>query len=191
MRLKEEGFKDLVREWWQGSVFRGSRIYCLSEKLKALKGNLRGWNKDVFNRVEENMKVALKKVAYRDDLENQRPLSSNEMEERVSAIEDFKKWAIMEETSWRQKSRETWLKEGDKNTCFFHRMANSHSRRNNFTKIRIGGECFTSQADIRSSVVNAYWELLSNLGVWRANLEGLNFNRLEEGEVANLEVPFT
>ena len=36
------------REWWQGSMFKGSKSYCLSEKLKALKGNLRGWNKDVF-----------------------------------------------------------------------------------------------------------------------------------------------
>ena len=108
----------------------------------------------------------------------------------MSAIEDFKKWAIMEETSWRQKSRETWLKEGDKNTDFFHKMENSYSRRNNFTKIRIGGDCFTNQADIKSGVVNAYRELLSNPEVWRASPEGLNFNRIEGDEAANLEVPF-
>ena len=73
MWLKEEGFKDLVGEWWQGLVFRWSKSYYLSEKLKALKGNMRGWNKDVFGRVEENKKVALKKVAYWDDLKNQAP----------------------------------------------------------------------------------------------------------------------
>ena len=70
-------------------------------------------------------------------------------------------------------------------------MANSNSRRNNFTKIRVGGECFSGQVDIRSSVVKAYRELLSNPRVWRANPKGLNFNWLEEGEAANLEVPFT
>ena len=56
------------------------------------------------------------------------------------AMEDFKKWSLLEETSWRQKSREIWLKEGDRNTGLFHKMANSHKRRNTIERIRIGGE---------------------------------------------------
>ena len=55
-------------------------------------------------------------------------------------MEDFKKWSLLEETSWRQNSREIWLKEGDRNTGFFHIMANSHKRRNTIDRIRIGGE---------------------------------------------------
>ena len=46
------------------------------------------------------------------------------------AREDYKNWVDMEEVSWRQKSIELWLKEEDRNTGFFHRMANSHRRRN-------------------------------------------------------------
>ena len=36
----------------------------------------------------------------------------------------------MEEILWRQKSRETWLKEGDKNMGFLHMMENSNRKRN-------------------------------------------------------------
>ena len=37
-------------------------------------------------------------------------MSLEEAEERGKAREDYKKWVDMEEVSWRQKSRETWLK---------------------------------------------------------------------------------
>ena len=69
------------------------------EKIKALKSKLKVWNKEVFGRVEENKKKSLSKVAAWDDLENQRSLSLVEAEARLAAMEDFKKWSIMEETS--------------------------------------------------------------------------------------------
>ena len=36
----------------------------------------------------------------------------------MKAIYDFKRWALMEEMSLRHKSREIWLKEGDKKHVF-------------------------------------------------------------------------
>ena len=71
----------------------------LMEKIKALKVKLKAWNKGVFGNVDVQKKSALKKVALWDDIESRRPLSAGEREERMGAMEDFKKWAIMEEIS--------------------------------------------------------------------------------------------
>ncbi|RVW87919.1 DNA-repair protein XRCC1 [Vitis vinifera] len=74
-----------------------------------------------------------------DNQEQLRALNEQELEARKEAREEFTKWALMEEISWRQKSRETWLKEGDKNTGFFHKMANSNKMRNCLKKIKVNG----------------------------------------------------
>ena len=119
-----------MKGWWQNLQFHGSYSFILSAKLKSLKGILKIWNKDVFGKVETNKKDALRRVSYWDDLEKERDPNLEEAEGRVNARDDFKRWALAEEISWRQKSRETWLKEGDRNTGFFHRTANAHRRRN-------------------------------------------------------------
>ena len=119
MWLKYEGFKDILKWWWQNLHFYGSFSFILSAKLKALKDILKAWNRDVFGKVETNKEEALRRVSFWDDCEKVRVLTLEEAEERVKARADLKSWALMEEISWRQKSRETWLKEGDMNTHFF------------------------------------------------------------------------
>ena len=52
MWLKEEGFKEVLKKWWEGIQVNGSASFILAEKLKALKPILRSWNKEVFGKVE-------------------------------------------------------------------------------------------------------------------------------------------
>ncbi|RVW28984.1 DNA-repair protein XRCC1 [Vitis vinifera] len=101
-----------------------------------------------------------------DNQEQLRALNEQELEARKEAREEFTKWALMEEISWRQKSRETWLKEGDKNTGFFHKMANSNKMRNCLKKIKVNGTWLLEDHDIQRGVVRAFQDLLSNPGGW-------------------------
>ena len=52
-----------------------------------------------------------------------------------------------------------WLKEGDNNTIFFHRMANAHSRRNWLSKMKVNGCWFIDENDLKTSVVRAFHNL--------------------------------
>ena len=67
----------------------------------------------------------------------------------------------LEEVHWRQLSRELWLREGDRNTGFFHRMANAHRRNNSMDKIKINGVWLSEEQEVREGVANAYQQMLS------------------------------
>ena len=64
MWLKVDGFKDLLRGWWQGLGGRGRASFRLATKLKVMKEKIKGWNKDVFGRLEVNKNSALQQVEF-------------------------------------------------------------------------------------------------------------------------------
>ena len=164
MWLRVEGFKDFLKSWWDGDSFSGSSSFILAAKLKALKSKLKEWNKDVFRRVEARKDLALDQVVYWDAEEKTSTLSLEELEARKEATEDYKKWFLLEEISWWQKFREVWLKRGDRNMRFFHKMANAHRRRNNVDRIKINSVWLLEENEIKEGVVRAFLSLLSNPG---------------------------
>ena len=84
----------------------GSASFISIEKLKVLKLLLRSWNKEVFGQIDCKKQKAWILIDYRDKEERGRSLSMEEEETRKKAMELYKKWALLEEVSWRQKSRE-------------------------------------------------------------------------------------
>ncbi|RVW31726.1 LINE-1 retrotransposable element ORF2 protein [Vitis vinifera] len=91
MWLMSDGFKELVRAWWTGYSVVGSTSHCLAEKLKALKRDLRRWNKEVFGNVSAKKSEALSRIQFWDSKESLNPLSSEEAEARLGDLEEYKK----------------------------------------------------------------------------------------------------
>ncbi|RVW96589.1 Transposon TX1 uncharacterized 149 kDa protein [Vitis vinifera] len=183
MWLKVEGFKEVLRKWWEGIQVSGTASYILSEKLKALKPILKKWNTEVFGQIKVKKQEAWNSLDFWDKEERVRELSLEEEEARKEAREMYKKWVLLEETSWRQKSREIWLKEGDRNTRFFHQMANAHRRRNQMNRVKVNGRWYNEEREIKEEVCRVYQGLLADPGGWKPRIDALMFERLEEGDV--------
>ena len=191
MWLRVEGFKDLIRNWWQGIEVKGSASFKLAAKLKEMKQILKDWNRNVFGNLESNKAAALHQVEYWDLVESERSLTEEETEAKKGAKENYAKWVSLEETHWRQLSRELWLKEGDKNTGFFHRMASAHRRRNCMDRIKINGVWLSEEQEVREGVVNVYQQLLSENLDWKADIGGLQLDQISQQEAEFLELPFS
>ncbi|RVX06963.1 Transposon TX1 uncharacterized 149 kDa protein [Vitis vinifera] len=191
MWLKADGFSDLLRGWWQEIEVRGRASVRLATKMKVLKHKIKVWNREVFGRLEVNKNSALQQVEFWDGVERERSLSEGETELKKEAKDSFKKWVLLEETHWRQLSKELWLKEGDRNTGFFHRMANAHRRNNSLERMKINGVWLTEEKEMREGIVSAFQQVLSEEPGWRADVEGLHFQCLSSSEAENLEVQFS
>ena len=79
---------------------------------------------------------------------------SNEEDSRQTQVKgDVAALAALEETFWRQKSRALYVKEGDNNTHFFHRLSNSHRRTNHIRSIEVDVVLYKDGPTVKSQVV--------------------------------------
>jgi hypothetical protein len=190
MWLKEEGFVDKVRVWWDSFSFEGSPSFILAKKLQALKGEIKKWNWEVFGDVGARNKAWAEELVLLENYEERRGLSEEEKERRRGLVADLEASLLQEEICWRQKSRIKWLKEGDKCTKFFHQVANANRRTNCIESLLVNGAPISDPEAISSHIANFYESLFSEPLCWRPRLDNLDFDVLNMDEAVKLEDPF-
>ena len=83
------------------------------------------------------------------------------------------------------------MKEGDDNTWFFHRLANSHRNANQIKRIEVDGVLYEDESDVHSELVLFYQGLYKETEVGRPSMDGLDFACIEEDERLSLEKEFS
>jgi hypothetical protein len=190
MWLQAEGFGELVRGWWESYQFDRSPSFILAKKLKALKLDLKKWNEEVFGHVGLKRNQLMAQLNQLDVLVEDRPLSEEEQLRKESIKAEIERNALLEEICWRQKSRTLWLREGDKYTRFFHRLANSHRRHNSISTLLVNGELTSEPDAIAECITQFYQNLFTEVDCRWPSLDGLDFYLLSVEDAAGLEKPF-
>ncbi|RVW52701.1 putative ribonuclease H protein [Vitis vinifera] len=137
----------------------------LAKKLQALKYDLKMWNKETLGNEDRNSQQI--------------------------ARDEFSHCAILEEISWRQKSRALWLKKGDSNTKFFHRMANARRKGNFISSMTVKGVRLDKEEELKESIGSFFKSLFEESRVRRPNVESGLFKTLDSLDNEILEGQFS
>ena len=99
MWLQAEGFVDRVQQWWIGYSFTGSLSYSLAQKLKALKVDLKKWNREVFGDFSFRKKYLLIELLGLEAREELVGLSNEDQNRCIQLKGDIEHLASLEEIS--------------------------------------------------------------------------------------------
>lgn len=135
-------------------------MYRFHRKLKLLKPILRGLNRSKFGNIPQRTREAFDVLCEKQKAALEQPCPSA-FEEVAEATTTWNHWAVIEESFLRQKSRITWLKNGDQNTLFFFRIVQSRASLNMIRQLLLPtGETITDLHMIKMTAVNHFENFL-------------------------------
>lgn len=130
--------------------------------MNYVKNKLKEWNRVFFKDLFQEKYWVTKDLFTLNEhiIDNEIDGEDFEMENnlKVELSEILKR----EECFWRQKSRETWIKEGDHNTKYFHRMAETNRSGNIISSItRDDGSLAQSLDEVNEEAIKKFQTILN------------------------------
>ncbi|MCI12598.1 transposon TX1 putative protein, partial [Trifolium medium] len=180
----------MVKSEWDSYQVEGWMGFVLKEKLKRLKGFLKGWNKEVYGSVDTKIGKLVDTIEMLDLKGEREGLSTEEVLLRKGSFNQM--WLLLKskDSMEFQKSRSRWLKEGDANTGFFHACVKSRNRSNSLVALRKGREWLSHPVEVRREVVSYFREHFEDVAWERPTLDGIDFKSLTLEEARVIERAF-
>ncbi|CAM8940592.1 unnamed protein product [Rhodiola kirilowii] len=152
--ISHEGFMQVISDAWAGKLHK-SPIINLALKLKRVRAALNQWNWSKFGDVRVKLKEATKHL---EELELKLQTAwfdttNKEIIDTKGEISDLIRYnfSILEE-----KARVGWLRDGDRNSGFFHAAIKAR-RSQNCIRLRLEDESFTDDVDSIGAKAEEYF----------------------------------
>ena len=125
-----KGLNSLIKHVWKDGQICNS-VKDVKDKLCHLGEELGSWGKKTFGAVRRELQELKKKLEQlRSD-----PTRNTISDEEQKVVEHIIMLNYQEEIMWKQRSRITWLCEGDSNTDFFHQRESRRRAKNKIVKL--------------------------------------------------------
>ena len=156
-------FDTLVKKTWS-TKFSGPNMFCLVSKCKVLKAKIKIWNQTQFGNIFRQLRLVDSQLQR-----TQQQLLANAdlpsvQKRQTQLINKRSKLLSYSEDYWKQKSKTTYLAQGDANTKYYHAHATIRRNRNQirvFTRASV--EQISRPLDIAKAISNEFKDrFLSN-----------------------------
>lgn len=121
----------VIQKAWD-TTWDGNPSYQLCRKIQKIREELIKWKKEVFGMSNLRIKGLLEEL---NKLQREVP-SEITAKAEANIQHELDEWILREEMLWKQRSRELKLKEGDRNSRFFHVSTLVRRRRNHIEAIK-------------------------------------------------------
>lgn len=151
---REEGLGMVIEKAWQRRN-PGSDLGAIAHALKEVTSDLKSWSKTNFGQVTKQIEQLRKEL---ERLERNDPIHNRESIVETKSLMD--EMLYIEEMMWLQRSRISWLKDGDRNTKYFHRKAIWRAKKNRIKKLkREDGSWCSEQASMQEMALDYFSSL--------------------------------
>ncbi|KAK9672338.1 hypothetical protein RND81_12G094100 [Saponaria officinalis] len=139
----------------------GTKMYCLTKKLKNLKQPLKMLNKQLYDDIENN---SIRAGLYLDYVQTQLKKDPSSVEwchKELNAAKTYRELKVACDSFLRQKSKVHWVMDGDDNTRYFHNVLKARYVQNTVCRINdMNGFVCSTVPCIQNAFLEYYQMLL-------------------------------
>ncbi|XP_074297820.1 uncharacterized protein LOC141628601 [Silene latifolia] len=149
----EEGCEDTIKKMWE------EEDWNVVETIARCSRELQKWKGVSIGKIMRDLSRKRRRLEWLNN--NERTVEN--VRERKAVIKDINFLLQQEEVFWRRRSRALWLKEGDRNTKYFHRKAGQRKKKNRIGRIIVEGErVVTGEDGIKGAAVDFFSSLFTS-----------------------------
>jgi ribonuclease HI len=151
----DSGCESTIQTAWDKRC-DGTAMFQVWSKLKNCKKGLGNWSRQSFGNVTRQLaqKRQQLKEAEADAIQGDGLGRMKSLKSEVNFLLE------KEERMWRQRSRTSWLKDGDRNTRYFHGQASQRRRRNRIMGIQNNAGVWTDKKEEVAEILIDYYETI-------------------------------